>query len=136
MSRIGNYKGHLKDSSNTLKHGDILHFKAKGLRRLFAGFNPMRTAIYLEAFGIDLVAIYHNKEIKLVQFKWFNDNYQFVSSRPEKWIEDPMFEVLQRLGMSYKNEHVLFAEIIGLSDFDKVKQNDILKICIEKQWLM
>lgn len=118
-----------------LKHGDILHFKAKGLKRLFAGFNPMRTAIYLEAFGIDLVAIYHNKEIKLVQFKWFSNNYDFISSRPEKWVKNSAIEILERLGLKYKNEHVLFAEIIGVADFDKVKQNDILKICIEKQWL-
>ena len=119
-----------------LKHGDILHFKAKGIKRFFAGFNPMRTAIFLELFGIDLVAIYHNKELKLVQFKWFSDNYQFISSRPDKWIEDPALEVAQRLGMKYKNEHVLFAEIIGFADFNKCKVNDILKICIEKQWLM
>jgi hypothetical protein len=118
-----------------LKHGEILHFKSKGLKRLFAGFNNMRTGIYLQAFGIDLVAIYDNKELKLIQFKSFSNNYDYISSSPEKWVKNPAIEILERLGLKYKNEHVLFAEIIGVSDFDKVKQNGILEICIAKNWL-
>jgi hypothetical protein len=118
-----------------LQHGDILHYKAKGLRRVFAGFNPMRTAIFVEVFGVDLVAIYHKGEVKLVQFKWFSENYQFVSSHPEKWIVDPLHEIALRLGMSYKNENVLFGEIIGAVDFWNFKEGDIIKLCIEKGWL-
>lgn len=118
-----------------LKHGDILHFKAKGLRRLFAGFNPMRTGLLLEIEDYSVAVIFEDKKLKLIPFKHFELNYQFVSSRPN-WVLNPTIEVMKRLNMKYKNEHVLFAEIIGVADFDKCKQNDILKICIEKQWLM
>ena len=117
-----------------LKHGDILHFKAKGIYRFTAGFNPMRTAIYLEMFEENVVAIFEDKQFKLVPLKWFSDRYDYISSRPNCAI-NPANEVIQRLGLKYRNEHVLFAEIIGVSDFDKCKKDDILKICIEKEWL-
>lgn len=118
-----------------LKHGDILHFKAKGLRRLFSRFNPLRTAIALKLDGVDLVAMFENGNIKLVQFKWFSENYQYISSRPDKWVVNPWREIALRVGMKFKNEHIYFGEIIGFSDFDKMKKGDILKKCIEKSWL-
>ena len=118
-----------------LKHGDILHYRAKGIRRLFAGFNPMRTAIFLEGFDVDLVAIYDKGGVKLVQFKWFSDNHQYVSSRPDKWVVNPFTEIAIRMGMRFKNEHVMFGEIIGAVDFWKFKSGDIMKLCIEKGWL-
>jgi len=117
-----------------LKHGDILHFKAKGLKRLFAGFNNMRTALLLEVENYSVAVIFENKELKLIPFKHFDLNNDYISSRPE-WVLNPTIEVMKRLNMKYKNEHVLFAEIIGVADFDKVKQNGILEICIAKEWL-
>lgn len=117
-----------------MKHGDILHFKAKGFHKLLAGFNRMRTAIFLEIYSENVVAIIENGVVKLMPLKQFSYKYDYISSRPE-WVSNPINEVFQRLTMKYKNEHVFFAEIIGISDFDKCKQNDILKICIEKEWL-
>lgn len=118
-----------------MKHGDILHFKAKGWYRLKAGLNPMRTAIFLEIFGENVVAIFEQGEVKLIQLFDFTKRFDYVSSRPN-WISDPANEILQRLGLKYKNENVFFAEIIGISDFDKVKKGGILQICIEKGWLL
>jgi hypothetical protein len=117
-----------------MKHGDILHFKAKGIARLFAGFNRMRTGLLLEIEDYSVAVIFENKQLKLIPFKHFELNNDYISSRPE-WVENPTIEVMKRLNMKYKNEHVLFAEIIGVADFDKVKQNGILEICIEKRWL-
>jgi len=117
-----------------MKHGDILHFKAKGIARLFAGLNRMRTGLLLEIEDYSVAVIFENKQLKLIPFKHFELNNDYISSRPE-WVENPTIEVMKRLNMKYKNEHVLFAEIIGVADFDKVKQNGILEICIEKGWL-
>jgi hypothetical protein len=80
------------------------------------------------------VVIFENGVIKFIPIKQFWNKYDYISSSPE-WVENPTIEVFKRLGLKYKNEHVFFAEIIGVADFDKVKQNDILKICIKKEWL-
>jgi hypothetical protein len=117
-----------------MKHGDILHFKAKGIARLFAGFNRMRTGLFLHIEDYPIVVIFENSELKLIPFKHFEMNNDFISSRPE-WVENPTVEIIKRIGRKFKNEHVCFAEIIGVADFDKAKQDDILKICIEKEWL-
>jgi len=117
-----------------LKHGDILHFKAKGFKRLFAGTNPMRSALLLEIEDYLVAVIFEDKQLKLIPFKHFELSNDYISSSPE-WVLNPTIEVMKRLNMKYKNEHVLFAEIIGVSDFEKVKQNGILEICISKGWL-
>lgn len=118
-----------------MKHGDILHFKAKGLQRLIAGFNPIRTALFIRLNGYDVVVMFEDGKSKFVTFAWFCKRFNFVSSRPEMWIVDPLTEVIKRLELKYKNEHIYFGELIGFSDFDKMKKDDILKRCIENGWL-
>lgn len=118
----------------TLQHGDILHFKAKGFERLKAGLNRMRTGIYLEIENESMVAIYVDGTVALITLYNFSKCYDYISSRPN-WVTSPTKEVFSRIGRKFKNEHVMFAEIIGAPDFDKAKHGSILEICIDKEWL-
>lgn len=118
-----------------LKHGDILHFNAKGIYKLTAGFNHIRTALYLEIEGEKMVAIYEKNELKLMQLFAFSKRFNYVASRPI-WVTNPSVEILQHIGMKFKNESVLFAEIIGFSNFWLCRKDDILKLCIANNWLV
>ncbi len=123
-----------KNALNFLSHGSIIHFKARGVNRLFAGLNISRSGIALIIEGLTFVATVDKNKVRLIPFGQFNKSFIYISSRPQ-WIKDPIFDVLSRLEMNYKSDAVFVAEMLGAKDFEKFKGDDVFKYCIAKEWL-
>lgn len=123
-----------KNALNFLNHGSIIHFKARGVNRLFSGLNISRSGIALIIEGLTFVATVDKNKVRLIPFGQFNKSFIYISSRPT-WIKDPIFDVLSRLEMNYKSDAVFVGEMLGAKDFEKFKGDDVFKYCISKDWL-
>lgn len=123
-----------KNSLNFLSHGSIIHFKARGVNRLFAGLNVSRSGIALIIEGLTFVATVDKNKVRLIPYGQFDKSFIYISSRPQ-WIKDPIFDILSRLEMNYKTDAIFVGEMLGAKDFEKFKGDDVLKYCISKEWL-
>lgn len=117
-----------------LKSGDVLHYKARGFKKIFAGFNRTKSALLLVHSGVYVVATLERGRIKIVPFINFLNETSFISSSPN-WETNPIGEVFSIIGKSYKNSDQFVGEVLGSKDFESFRSGDVLKYCIKKGWL-
>lgn len=125
----------MQNNYSTLRTGDVLHFKYKGLLRFFKKLNPTQSGIILSINGIDVVATVINGRVTLLDWLYFESKFQYVSSSP-LWKKSPLQSVMRRIySDSYRNSDQFIGEILGAKDCIKFKKGDVLKYCIKNGWL-